>query len=403
MNQVIQWIQRYTLFVVRSPKSGLLSDKQVLTEINGSLSMPFITTDGLMEANVQLFTLEGTDNEIPHSRLRIWDAIIFVPNVLFLAFLLLGLKATKQKLRQTTSPIFATFYLLVCINVTTSLLRCVISMLVNVTSPAGDITDKVFWVIVRFFLLSTETSVLVFGLAFGHLDSQTSIRRVLLVTSFVSLAYSICQGCLEIVAPDESFYIKERDYYLFSHGGMIFWFCTCLLFALIYLTVFLLPWTPCRQRIPLPTKQSFYVYACLLSVLNLIQAMGSALFFRGHMEGLCVVDVTTYVYFTLFTPLVYWTFLAQFFSATQSVIMFSYKPQMDDNIEESSADETGCSAGPDSQIPHQLSCSSLKTDNEFVYQRNGTLYESTQFTASATSAYSLSPDDSITSNHSLNK
>ncbi len=163
-----------------------------------------------------------------------------------------------------------------------------------------------FWVIVRFFLLSTETSVLVFGLAFGHLDSQTSIRRVLLVTSFVSLAYSICQasvsiqvfwslqvsnnkidfysiqGCLEIIAPDESFYIVQKDYYLFSHGGMIFWFCTCLLFSIIYLIVFLLPWTPwvklyinntwndliknailiriyrCRHRIPLPSKRAFY-------------------------------------------------------------------------------------------------------------------------------------------------
>ncbi|CAG2161640.1 unnamed protein product [Oppiella nova] len=344
--------------------------------------------------------------EISHSRLRIWDAIIFVPNVAFLVFLLLRLRSTKLRLRQTTSPIFATFYLLVCINVTTSLLRCVISMLVNVTSPAGDITDKVFWVIVRFFLLSTETSVLVFGLAFGHLDSHTSIRRVLLVTSFISLAYSICQGCLEIVAPDESFYIKDRDYYLFSHGGMIFWFCTCLLFAIIYATVFLLPWTPCRQRIPLPTKQSFYVYACLLSVLNLIQAVGSALFFWGRVEGLCVVDVTTYLYFTLFTPLVYWTFLGPFFASTASVIMFSYKPQLDDNMDEScggaaaaGADDSG-GRGVDSLLTHQLSCSSLKTvDTEFVYQRNNSeLYESTQFTATTSAAGSLcSPSDSITS------
>jgi len=125
---------------------------------------------------------------------------------------------------------------------------------------------QVFWVVVRFFLLSTETSVLVFGLAFGHLDSQTSIRRVLLVTSFISLAYSICQGCLEIIAPDESFLIK-KDYYLFSHGGMIFWFCTCLLFSIIYLVVFILPWTPCRQRIPLPSKRAFYLnYLCIYNI-----------------------------------------------------------------------------------------------------------------------------------------
>ena len=107
------------------------------------------------------------------------------------------------------------------------------------------------------------------------------------------------------------------------------------------------------------------------------------------------MDVTTYLYFTLFTPLVYWTFLAQFFSSTQSVIMFSYKPQLDDNIEET-ADN---SCADNIQIPHQLSCSSLKTDSEFVFQRNSGqgMYESTQFAVSA----SLSPD-SCASNHSFN-
>lgn len=134
---------------------------------------------------------------------------------------------------------------------------------------------QVFWVIVRFFLLSTEISVLVFGLAFGHLDSQTSIRRVLLVTSFIALGYSICQGCLEIIAPDESFYIEEKDYYLFSHGGMIFWFCTCLVFSIVYLLVFLLPWTPCRSRIPLPGKDKYNLISIFeknLFLLNLINS-----------------------------------------------------------------------------------------------------------------------------------
>jgi len=139
-------------------------------------------------------------------------------------------------------------------------------------------------------------------------------------------------------------------------------------------------------------KQSFYVYSFLLSLLNLIQAIGSGLFYGQRIEGLCIVDVTTYLYFTLFTPLVYWTFLAGFFSSTQSVIMFSYKPQVDDGIDETVDDN--CSQ---SQLPHQLSCSSLKTDGDFVFQRNNALYESTQFASSA----SFSPD-SITSNHSIN-
>lgn len=144
-------------------------------------------------------------------------------------------------------------------------------------------------------------------------------------------------------------------------------------------------------------KKSFYMYSLVLSLLNLIQAIGSALFYVSHIEGLCIVDVTTYLYFTLFTPLVYWTFLAEFFHSTQSVIMFSYKPQVDECADES-ADIAPRGSSPSHQLPHQLSCSSLKTDNDFIFQRTA-LYESTQFAASSSS---FSPD-SITTNHSINQ
>jgi len=160
----------------------------------------------------------------------------------------------------------------------------------------------------------------------------------------------------------------------------------------------MLPWTPCRHRIPLPAKQSFYMYAFTLSILNLIQAIGSFLFYLKRIEGLCIVDVTTYIYFTLFTPFVYWTFLSDFFSTTQSVIMFSYKPQVDEGVDETSADCDNCSHN---QLPHQLSCSSLKTDGDFIFQRNNALYESTQFATSASFSSAFSPE-SITSSHSIN-
>ena len=44
----------------------------------------------------------------------------------------------------------------------------------------------------------------------GHLDSKTSIRRVLIATSCLSLAFSISQGALEFVSPDESFHVIAK-------------------------------------------------------------------------------------------------------------------------------------------------------------------------------------------------
>lgn len=41
-------------------------------------------------------------------------------------------------------------------------------MTVNAAAAVGGKADKVLWVTVRFFLLSTEMSVVIFGLAFGE-------------------------------------------------------------------------------------------------------------------------------------------------------------------------------------------------------------------------------------------
>jgi len=325
--------------------------------------------------------------EIGETRVRIWDVMILVPNALFFLFLLVRCNRARHKLRATTSPIFPTFYLLVYINIAISLIRCVTSMLVNAAMPAGDITDKILWVAVRFFLLSTELSVLIFGLAFGHVDSSTSIRRVLLITSVFSFIYSSTQGALEIVAPDENFYISEKDYNIFGHGGTIFWMTSSVLFALVYSTIFILPWTPLRETLALPSKPSFYWYALFLSTLNWTQAVGNGLLYYKITAGLCVVDVTTFMYFTLLTPLVYWTFLSGFFGIAQPSIMFSYKTQVDEVQEDES-----------SSLPHQLSCSSIKTDSDFIYQNNS--YDSTRFDVSVAAvnplyARSLQSPDSV--------
>ncbi|XP_037499075.1 transmembrane protein adipocyte-associated 1 homolog isoform X2 [Rhipicephalus sanguineus] len=286
-------------------------------------------------------------HEIPGSRVRMWDLSILVPNVLFLLFMALRFNRARLKLRATSSPIFYTFYILVSLNAVMSVIRCVVSMTVNAAAPAGGIADKLLWVAVRFFLLSTEMSVLIFGLAFGHLDSRTSIQRVLMVTSFVAELYSGTQ---------------------------------------VYIVVFLLPWTGLRERIALPAKQSFYWYALFLAVLNLAQATGSGLYYYDIREGVCVVDVTSYLYFTIFTPLVYKTFLADFFSISQPSIMFSYKAQTDDPMEDDNV-----------SLPHQLSCSSLKTDSDYIYQNNS-LYDSTHFDAANVNplyAQSLQSPDSV--------
>ncbi|ELU09696.1 hypothetical protein CAPTEDRAFT_179108 [Capitella teleta] len=259
--------------------------------------------------------------------------MILLPNSFFMFFLLIRLKSTIVKLRRTNSAIFFAFYGMVFLVAAISILRCVVSMTVNAAVTAGDITDKVLWLILRFFLLATELSVLIFGLAFGHLDSQTSIQRVLLVTTLIALLYSTTQGVLEFMYPDDRFHVAhgDREYDIFGHGGMVFWFISSIFFFLVYSLICLIPFSGLRDRFALPTKRSFYAYCGLLAALNFTQSVGSGLLYYHISNGMCVVDVTSFIYFTCFAPLVYGTFLRDFFSSTQPPsILFSYKAQTDE-------------------------------------------------------------------------
>ena len=67
----------------------------------------------------------------------------------------------------------------------------------------------------------------------GHLDSHSSIHAVLLATSLISFAFSVTQGVLEMVSPDKHFHIESKDYNLFGHGGMLFWFTSSIVFSLV--------------------------------------------------------------------------------------------------------------------------------------------------------------------------
>ncbi|XP_071384999.1 transmembrane protein adipocyte-associated 1 homolog [Centroberyx affinis] len=264
--------------------------------------------------------------DIGDSRVRFWDLLLLVPNVAFFIFLMWKLPSARAKIRLTSSPIFITFYLLVFVVAAVGITRAIVSMTVSASS-AATIIDKVLWEITRFFLLAIELSVIILGLAFGHLESKSSIKRVLAITAVLALGYSITQGTLEILYPDR--HLSAEDFNIYGHGGRHFWLASSCFFFLVYSLIVILPKTPVKDKISLPSKKSFYVYAAILSLLNLVQGLGSALLCAGIIEGLCCVDVTTFLYFSIFAPLIYVTFLKGFFGS-EPKILFSYKSQVDE-------------------------------------------------------------------------
>ncbi|XP_011915795.1 PREDICTED: transmembrane protein adipocyte-associated 1 isoform X2 [Cercocebus atys] len=325
------------------------------TWANGSTALPPPLAPNISVPHRCLLLLY---EDIGTSRVRYWDLLLLIPNVLFLIFLLWKLPSARAKIRITSSPIFITFYILVSslqltekptiqlkqkgiscfynenelqvfVVALVGIARAVVSMTVS-TSNAATVADKILWEITRFFLLAIELSVIILGLAFGHLESKSSIKRVLAITTVLSLAYSVTQGTLEILYPDA--HLSAEDFNIYGHGGRQFWLVSSCFFFLVYSLVVVLPKTPLKERISLPSRRSFYVYAGILALLNLLQGLGSVLLCLDIIEGLCCVDATTFLYFSFFAPLIYVAFLRGFFGS-EPKILFSYKCQVDETEE----------------------------------------------------------------------
>ena len=91
-----------------------------------------------------------------------------------------------------------------------------------------------------------------------------------------------------------------------------FWLLHSLLFMAVYGTILTLPLT--RWRDVLPAKPSFYHYVRALLLLYGISALGSVMIASKLTWGYCVYAVSGWTYFALYPPLLYLTFLQEFFA-----------------------------------------------------------------------------------------
>lgn len=93
-------------------------------------------------------------SEIPETRVRWWDALIFLPNFIFLLFLLYRFKTktSRERIHQLNSfPILRNFYIFIYLCVLMSILRCFISVVMKVHTTGGDLIDKVKLIIYMLF------------------------------------------------------------------------------------------------------------------------------------------------------------------------------------------------------------------------------------------------------------
>ena len=244
-----------------------------------------------------------------------WNLALLAPNVLFLIFLAYHIGLFHRTFQQHHFPVVKTLLILVSLVCLVNVVRGFVASITKAHSPDGSIANETLWLLLRFLVLAVEISVIGFGL-FGSARGKGVGKRVLSLSFFLALVYASIQSLLEVYAPDDAKVFRSK-YMMFHHGGMMFWFITSCIFFVIYSSVVILPKTNClcaRGFLSLPSNRAFYRYAAILCVVNLLEAIGSLLVYYRKVYGLCILNVAVLLFYSLFAPLIYFTFLRKSFS-----------------------------------------------------------------------------------------
>ncbi|KAK3282570.1 hypothetical protein CYMTET_9700 [Cymbomonas tetramitiformis] len=255
-----------------------------------------------------------TINPTTHTSVLFFDLFLGLPTLLFTIFLAVKAKAAVNKLVRSQSHIMATYYAFLWLVCILNLLRA--SIEIWEANPKGHYTLwNVLWLTARGGMLFLEVSVVVF-LAQGYLvSSRKALIRTLVISSVVALVDSFFK-VLFIWVWRINLFGATTDEVTAGSGWnkWMFWGAHTLIYLIIYMCILALPHTRWRDR--LPARPSFYRYVLFLVILDFVAFLGAIMLAAGATQGYCLYGICAWVYYAFYPPILYMTFLAEFFQDT---------------------------------------------------------------------------------------
>jgi len=242
----------------------------------------------------------------------VFDFLLCLPTAIFLLFLLIRMRNSIRKLRESESMIMSTYYGFLWGVCLFNIARCVL----NYAFPYPEMLFDLLFLISHCVLVFLEVSVVIF-MSHGYMVSgREAIQRTALITGIISTIYIVVQAILLYV-------LNVHLYRVQSGSSALYWFIMSGIFSLVYVTILILPRTPLRDY--LPARRSFYYYVIFLCLLYSLKMIGAAFVYFGAEIGYCFVDVQMLAYYTLYAPILYICFMKDFF---KEVILPDYYMEM---------------------------------------------------------------------------
>lgn len=259
-------------------------------------------------------------------KLYIYDLAVGLPTALFLVYLAWGFRHAAKKLKRSGSHIMTTYYCFLWAVSLLNLIRCC-TQIAQTQEGGPHVVWNLLWLTNRFGMVLLELSVVVFLLQ-GYITSGLeALIRTLVISGGIALFESIIM-LIYIFGVHVPLFLYDKDGldHDMSWAKWSFWLLHHLAFLLVYMLILVVPYTQWRDL--LPAKPSFYRYVAVLFLLSLTEVLGSILIGSNARAGYCVYGVASFLYYAAYPPLLYWTFLAEFFADDELDLELMYYSEM---------------------------------------------------------------------------
>lgn len=231
---------------------------------------------------------------------------LIIPTSLFLLYLAFQAKKSVSKLSTGRSHIIIAYYAFLWVVSVLNLVWC--SLQAWECTPGKEISWSLISLFTTSGMLFLEVSLMAFLLQGNYTGGQEALTRTFGISGLIVGIDIFLKGLYTFGFGISLFINTSEDPNKVKWG---LWVVHKLLLTGVYGFIFFLYRSRWRER--LPARPAFYNYVTIMFCLNSLALLACALSANGASFGLWLHELTTVCYHSFYLPILYATFLADFF------------------------------------------------------------------------------------------
>ncbi|CAL1381597.1 unnamed protein product [Linum trigynum] len=263
----------------------------------------------------------GHESDICHG---IWfDALLVVPAVLFVVYLVLNASKNVKKLWRGGSYVMIAYYALLWFASSLNLAWCCLQAWQ--CSPQKEVAWNFLSLLVESSILCLEISVIAFLLQDNYATGMETLGRTFLVSGII-VGVDLLFKAIYVFGFGVPLFVEGLENTQRMKWGM--WIIHQLLIFGAYGFVLFVHFSGGKDK--LPPRPAFYNYISMMFIINAMGLFACGVAAVGIGFGIWLYYFLVLCYHSLYLPFVYTTFLADFFQEEEFLLDNAYYSEMKD-------------------------------------------------------------------------